>query len=66
MTHTIIVDNISCGGCVSSIKKGLSSLEGVEKVDVNQTTHTVSVEGTVEKSTLTKKLIELGYPERNQ
>lgn len=65
MTHTIIVDNISCGGCVSSIKKGLSNLEGVEKVDVNQTTHTVSVEGTIEKSTLTKKLSELGYPERN-
>lgn len=65
MTHTLIVDNISCGGCVSSIKKGLSALEGVEKVDVNQNSHTVSVEGDIEKSTLTKKLSEMGYPEKN-
>lgn len=65
MTHTIIVDNISCAGCINSIKKGLSTLKGVEKVDVNQNTHTVSVEGEIEKPVLTQKLSELGYPEKN-
>lgn len=64
MKHQIIVSNISCGGCVSSIKNGLSKIEGVKQVAVNQNTQLVTVEGDVEKSELTAKLASLGYPEK--
>lgn len=64
MEQHIIVQNISCGGCVSSIKKALSKIEGVENVHVEQNSQVVTVEGKVKKSLLTDKLAELGYPEK--
>lgn len=64
MKHQIIVTNITCGGCVSSIKNGLRNIEGVKQVEVNQNAQLVTVEGEVEKSELTAKLAALGYPEK--
>ena len=64
MKHTITVDNVTCSGCVSTIKKALGKIEGVKSVAVDQNTQLVQVEGNVEKSALTEKLLDLGYPER--
>jgi copper chaperone CopZ len=64
MTHNITVDNVTCSGCVSTIKKALGNIEGVKSVTVDQNSQLVHVEGNVEKSALTEKLFELGYPER--
>mgnify|MGYP002735442809 CR=1 FL=1 len=49
MTHNITVDKVTCSGCV---------------ITVDQNSQLVHVEGNVEKSALTEKLFELGYPER--
>lgn len=64
MTHQITVDNVTCSGCVNTIKNALGKIEGVKRVAVDQNTQLVEVKGTVEKSALTKKLFDLGYPER--
>lgn len=64
MTHNITVDNVTCSGCVNTIKKALGNIEGVKSVTVDQNSQLVHVEGNVEKSALTEKLFELGYPER--
>lgn len=64
MTHHITVDNVTCSGCVSTIRKALGKIEGVKSVAVDQNSQMVNVEGTAEKSALTEKLFELGYPER--
>lgn len=58
------VQNLKCGGCANSITKKLSSIQEVNKVEVNPETSIVSVKVTktdVEAS-LKKALLNLGYP----
>lgn len=64
MKQQIKVSNISCTGCVNTIKNGLKKIEGVEEVQVDQNSQTVTVEGEVQKEVLTARLSELGYPEK--
>lgn len=64
MKQQIKVSNISCTGCVNTIKNGLKKVEGVEEVQVDQNSQTVTVEGEVQKEVLTARLSELGYPEK--
>ncbi|MCU0437435.1 MAG: cation transporter [Raineya sp.] len=65
MEHVIQVENIKCGGCINSIKKALSSLLGVENVQVEKETETVTVVGVdTIRNNLVEKLAQLGYPEK--
>jgi copper chaperone CopZ len=65
MEHIIQVENIKCGGCMNSIKKALSSLVGVENVQVEKETETVTVIGSNDiRENLIEKLAQLGYPEK--
>lgn len=60
--------NLKCGGCVNSIKKGLSSIDGVEKIEVDLDTSTISI-GTSDENIISlvkEKLSTLGYPEENE
>lgn len=64
-TYQIQVENIKCGGCMNSIKKAISAIAGVEKVEVNKETETIVVEGTNNlRNAITEKLASLGYPEK--
>ena len=64
---SLVVSNVKCDGCVNNIVSGLSSLAGVENVSVDKTTGTVQITGTnLDKSSITDKLSELGYPEKQQ
>ncbi len=58
----VIVENLKCGGCVNSIKKGIESIEGVTTVEVNKDTAEVSVEGNFSEEMVLHKLDEMGYP----
>ena len=64
MNTQIKIENLKCGGCASTIKKGLSSIEGIEEVAVNVEDSLVSVNATdtilIE---VKEKLSKLGYPE---
>jgi copper chaperone CopZ len=64
----IIIANLKCGGCESTIKNKLMELEGVNSVDVNADTDTVTVNfiDPTNRLDLTKKLHSLGYPEATE
>ena len=58
------VKNIKCGGCVNNIRQGLAKLEGVQEVDVVQTSGLVTVRGSqLARDRVSAELARLGYPE---
>ena len=60
----IEVENIKCGGCAGSIRKGLMGLDGVDAVDVDIEGGMVEVQaGDGLRSEVTRKLASMGYPE---
>ncbi len=63
-TEIFKVKNVKCGGCVANIQKGLSSLPGVTRVEVVIAGGDVTVTGDkLDRTQLSAKLKELGYPE---
>ena len=64
MTTTIQIENLKCGGCAATIKKGILGIDSVEEVDVNVETSEVKVaHGKDVIDTIKEKLSKLGYPE---
>lgn len=64
MTTTILIENLKCGGCAATIKKGILGIDSVEEVNVNVETSEVKVShGKDVISTIKEKLAKLGYPE---
>ncbi|MFO8152827.1 heavy-metal-associated domain-containing protein [Thioalkalivibrio sp.] len=59
----IEVENIKCGGCAGSIRKGLAALEGVDAVEVDIEGGVVEVEAADERrDEIMRKLASMGYP----
>ncbi len=57
------VANVKCGGCASTIQEGLVTMPGIESVDVDIASGTVSINGTeIDTAAIQRKLGELGYP----
>lgn len=58
------IDSLSCGGCFSTISKGLTSLEGYSGMGANLFRKLIAIDFaeplTVEK--ISRKLSEVGYP----
>jgi copper chaperone len=64
MTTDIQIENLKCGGCAATIKKGLLSLENIEEVTVDVEKSIVSVTSNKDVLEAVKeKLSKLGYPE---
>lgn len=66
METTIFIDNLKCGGCANTIKKGLSGLTGVQHVSIDAEHEKVNVSYTDESilSDIKHKLLHMGYPEK--
>ncbi|MDI9339632.1 MAG: heavy metal-associated domain-containing protein [Sediminibacterium sp.] len=66
METAIFIDNLKCGGCANTIKKGLSALTGVQNVVVDVEKEQVNVSYTNETilSDIKHKLSHMGYPEK--
>lgn len=64
MTTEIQIENLKCGGCAATIKKGLLSLENINEVhiDVEKSMVTVTSEN-IDLAKVKTKLSKLGYPE---
>ncbi len=64
MKTDIQIENLKCGGCAATIKKGLLSLENINEVEVDVENSIVSItsEGEVIE-VVREKLSKLGYPE---
>lgn len=60
----IKIENLKCGGCAATIKKGLLSIENVDEVLVDVENDTVSISSkNVLIDLIKEKLSKLGYPE---
>jgi copper chaperone CopZ len=62
---TFEIVNLKCGGCVNTVKKGLLSINGVDKVDVDLEVSKVTVFTDDERviADVKAKLSKMGYPE---
>ena len=65
MTEKIIVENLKCGGCASTVRSSLTKIDNVESVEVDLATSEVLVayHGTLNREVVVEKLHNLGYPE---
>ncbi len=67
-SEKIIIANLKCGGCESTITDKLFEIEGVKSVVVNHEEDSVTISHN-EKATradFTKKLHSIGYPEATE
>lgn len=64
MKAEIQIENLKCGGCAATIKKGVLGLDGVSEVDVDVEKSMVSISSNNDNLEEIKlKLSKLGYPE---
>lgn len=63
--HAVEVDNLKCGGCANTIRKGLADIGGIANIDVDPETKFVKFDGpaAIRELALTK-LKSMGYPEK--
>ena len=64
MTITLQIQNLKCGGCAATIRKGLEQLEGISNVHVDNDQSSVSFTYNDEANyyAARNKLTHLGYP----
>ena len=70
MTHHIFeVENIKCGGCMSTIRKSIEGLTGVQQATPDNENGTVAVDfddTLVSTDQIAFQLAKLGYPLKGQ
>jgi len=68
MRESLIIQNLKCGGCASTVIKQLESLEGVSKVDVEVELSQVNFD--LQANELMKevkaRLKKIGYPVKGE
>jgi copper chaperone len=66
-TEEIIIANLKCNGCATTIKKELSTLDGVQNVAVDVEKDAVNITyDNIERESIINKLHSLGYPEATE
>jgi copper chaperone len=59
------VENIKCGGCENTIRKGLSTIAGVSEVQIDRDQQRITlVANESDRHTIAEKLRSMGYPEQ--
>jgi copper chaperone len=59
------VENIKCGGCENTIRKGLSTIAGVSEVQIDRDQQRITlVANESDRGTIAEKLRSMGYPEQ--
>jgi copper chaperone len=67
-TEEIIIANLKCNGCATTIKRELLGINGVKTVavDIDKDAIDLNYDDNVERSTIISKLLSLGYPEATE
>jgi len=67
-TEEIIIANLKCNGCATTIKRELLEINGVKTVavDIDKDAIDLTYDDNVERSTIISKLLSLGYPEATE
>jgi len=61
----IEIENLKCGGCARSIVNGLTDMQGVSDVEVDQENKSVKFSGEeASRAQVAEKLRSMGYPEK--
>lgn len=64
METKIYIENLKCGGCAATIKKGILSVDGVSEINVIVDESLIEVTSKSDVITAVKeKLSKMGYPE---
>ena len=65
MKTVIKVDNITCSGCVNSVRREIGTLQGVFSVDIDLINRSICIEHTdeVDQKMLEDKFLQMGYSE---
>ena len=68
MTEKIIVTNLKCGGCASSIKNKLKELHGIDSINIDLDSNNITIihQGIVNRDIITAQLKAIGYPEATE
>ena len=61
MTTTLILENVSCAGCVKKIENGMQGLPGVDQASVNFPQRRLNVAGSISSDELIHALADIGY-----
>ncbi len=56
------VENMKCMGCVSTVKKTLEEIPGIESAEVDLESAMATVDGDADQALILEKLREAGYP----
>lgn len=64
MTITLLLENVTCAGCVKKIEKGINALPDVEQALVDFPQRRLNVEGSISGDRLINALTEIGYHSR--
>jgi uncharacterized protein len=59
--YLLHIEGMSCGHCAMSIKKGLSSLDGITDVVVNLESNSARIKGRADKDLIERTISDLGY-----
>lgn len=62
MTQKFKVEGMACSHCSSRVEAAIKALPGVEKVTVDLSAGTATVEGNVNPSTVINAVSSAGYP----
>lgn len=67
MRYQLEVENIKCGGCAASIKKGLLLNKKVSQVTIDVEKGLIDITGAkdLDMEQIKTDLLKLGYPEKN-
>jgi copper chaperone CopZ len=66
-TQAIFVENIKCGGCMTSIKNALEKIKGIVKVEIDKDEEKISLTGDqYELSEVIDSLNSMGYPQKGE
>jgi copper chaperone CopZ len=64
-TQEIFVENIKCGGCMTSIKQALEKIKGIEKVEIDKEEEKISLTGDhYQLNEVIDSLNSMGYPQK--
>ena len=66
-TQEIFVENIKCGGCMTSIKNALEKIKGIVKVEIDKDEEKISLTGEqFQLSEVIDSLNSMGYPQKGE
>lgn len=60
-TFQVPVHGMTCEGCATTVRRGLSRLEGVEQVEVDAGDATATVTGSVTEADVRDRIVTMGY-----